>query len=622
MISRISKCWLARGVEEGPTTADASLSSSNVANQTNQSDGAYSMRIVVMVIDPYAKMDDDLDPAPSSTLCAGSPQPHQKQAKEDKFFDAQLGLDSRSNGGGDSIRELANGKDDSEDEDDDDCAFTDAISNDADGDADADGELHMSPPPKPALSQAVAADIATAATRRSAPSSFPAPHTVREVEVVLRRFKSCLAEHSSVCLASVQQHDTISPTPPNPIPSTSTGLLSPAALDVLEGNLLSLMTTLPSLSPLIECLTMVEYVELTGQTSGGDGSNGDVAALTTRNLVIFSASFHKKALQLLEQQIQIIKADLSSGREVVENMYSCAPFIEDLEREITFRRSLLGGYSLFKDRDKDKECISSSASSSSSSSSMTQDSQERLSALCKLSTSRAEAMCWLQSAPKRCVSPTHGDLSPKATNSSSISFTLYRALHNTSGNDSNEMSASDNFRGANMLARERDDACRPTISHTLSQILGTTSTTVCDVTILGPPTLKFAALLRSHGTGTVAAATAVSVSLPSSVRSAVVQFLAAPLVGVDSDVFGLQGFTSALELSGLTCPSMLLLMLPCVVARLEGSTLEDLTSMLLRDVSLSPFQRYVSISVILPYCLFKRLHTSYSSRYTICGPCL
>lgn len=224
MISRISKCWLARGVEEGPTSADASLSSSNAANQTNQSDGAYSMRIVVMIIDPYAKMDDDLDPAPSSTLCAGSPQPHQKQAKEGKFFDAQLGSDARSNGGGDNIRELANGENSSEDEDDDDCAFTDAISNDVGADAsanaDGDGELHMSPPLKPALSQAVGADAATAASRRSTPSSFPAPHTVREVEVVLRRFKSALAEHSLVCLASVQQHDTISPTPtPNPNPN-------------------------------------------------------------------------------------------------------------------------------------------------------------------------------------------------------------------------------------------------------------------------------------------------------------------------------------------------------------------------------------------------------------------
>lgn len=577
-----------------------------------------------MVIDPYAKMDDDLDPAPSSTLCAGagSPQPHQKQLKEGKYFDAQLGLDARSNSGGNSIGEFADEKDDSEDEDDDDCTFTDAISNDVGADADADGdgggELHMSP--TPTMSQAAGADTATVATRRSALSSFPAPHTVREMEVVLRRFKSSLAEHSSVCLASVQQQDTISPTPeynpnphPTPTPSKSTGALSHAALDVLERNLLSLMTTLPSLGPLIECLAMVEYVELTGRTSGGNGSIDDVTALTTRNLIIFSASFHKETLQLLEQQIQIIKADLGSGREVVENVYKCTPFIEDLEREMTFRSSLLGGYSSFKDRDKDKQCGRSSASSSSSSSSMIQDSQERLTSLCKLNTSRAEAMCWLQSAPKRSLSPSptsthaHGDLTPKATHSSSISFTLYRALHNTSGNDSNKMSVSENFRGANMLAGERDDACRPTISYTLSQILGTTSATVYgDVTIIGPPILEFAALLRSHGTGTGTVATAESVSLQSSIRSAVVQFLAAPLVGVDSDVFGLQGFTSALEFSGLTCPSMLLLMLPCVVARLEESTLEDLTSMLLRDISLSPFQRYVSVSIILLLIAYPR----------------
>ena len=175
-----------------------------------------------------------------------------------------------------------------------------------------------------------------------------------------------------------------------------------------------------------------------------------------------------------------------------------------------------------------------------------------------------------------------------------------------------------------MLEREGEEASTPTMGYTLSQMLGAPSASVWDVAILGPPTLRFAISLRANPS----AAAAKSISLSNSTYCTVVNFFAAPLVGVDSDVFGLQGFTSALEISGLTCPSMLLLMLPCIVASLETCAEKDLTSMLLRDVSVSPFQRYYhSLSLIdkalksallstpLQLIYYNRIHFCFRERY-------
>ena len=554
-----------------------------------------------MVIDPYAKMDDDLDPTPSSsssssssTTCEAATKLGIKQGKGGNESGLQLSGGVNRVLGGHIKRGLFSEDEDDdteeeEDDDDDDNAFTDALSDNIGAGAGAcDDALCSSSAP-----QCPAVEAARAATSPSS-SSCPAPPTVRVVEVILRKFKAALADHSAACFTSEQQqqqqHDSISPTIP-----PSKGVHPADTLDTVEERLLTLMTSLPPLnpSPLLECVTMVEYVELTGRPSRGDGSSDDVPALVIRNSVIFSASFHKKILQLLESHIQKVKANLNTGKDVEESVYSAVPLMEELEREVTFRGSLLSGYSTY--RDKDKESIASSISTtttSSSSSSMTQHTQERLSALCKLNTSRAEAMCWLQSTHKRSPSPTPGEspLRPSNTSpssspsSSSISFTLYRALHTAPESDLKERESYSKIRGSIMLEREREEAVRPTIGCTLSRMLSAQSAASWTMAIPGPPTLRFTSTTTSRPTDCMNASP--------STRAAVVQFLAAPLVGVDSDVFGLQGFTSAREFAGLTCPSMLLLMLPCVVARLETCTEEELTSTLLRDVSLSPFQRY------------------------------
>jgi hypothetical protein len=477
-----------------------------------------------------------------------------------------------------------------EEDDDDDNAFTDALSDNigtVDGAGDADGELCSLSAPQSHAVEAVRA--ATSSSTSSPAASCPAPPTVREVEVILRKFKATLADHSAACFTSEQQQqrDNGSPTTP-----ASKGVHPADTLGTVEERLLTLMTSLPPLnpSPLLECVTMVEYVELTGRPSRGDGNSDDVAALVIRNSVIFSATFHKKILQLLESHIQKMKANFSTGKDVEVIVYSSVPLMEELEREVAFRGSLLSGYSTFREKDKESNASSITTTSSSSSSSMTQHTQERLAALCKLNTSRAEAMCWLQSTHKRSPSPTPGESPHKTSNSSpspspsSISFSLYRALHTGPESDLKEREAYGKIRGSIMLEREREEAVRPTIGCTLSRMLSAQSAASWTMAIPGPPTLKFTSTTTSRPIGCMNASP--------STRAAVVQFLAAPLVGVDSDVFGLQGFTIALEFAGLTCPSMLLLMLPCVVARLETCTEEELTSTLLRDVSLSPFQRY------------------------------
>ena len=550
-----------------------------------------------MVIDPYAKMDDDLDPTPSSssssssssTTCEAGTKHGIKQGKGRNESELQLSRGVSRGAGGHIKRGLFSEDEDDdteeeEDDDDDDNAFTDALSDNIEagaGGGSGNGELCSSSAP-----QCHAVEAARAAISSSSSSSCPAPPTVREVEVILRKFKATLADHSAACFTTEQQqqqqHDSMSPTI-----SPSKGVRPADSLDTVEERLLTLMTSLPPLnpSPLLECVTMVEYVELTGWPSRGDESRDDVPALVIRNSVIFSASFHKKILQLLESHIQKMKANPSSGKDVEESVYSSVPLMEELEREVTFRGSLLSGYSTF--RDKDKESITSSITTTSSSS-MTQHTQERLVALCKLNTSRAEAMCWLQSTHKRSPSPTPGEsplrLSNSSPSSSSISFTLYRALHTSPESDLKEREAYGKIRGSIMLEREREEAVRPTIGCTLSRMLSAQSAASWTMAIPGPPTLRFTSTATSRPIDCMNASP--------STRTAVVQFLAAPLVGVDSDVFGLQEFTSALDFAGLTCPSMLLLMLPCVVTRIETSTEEELTSTLLRDVSLSPFQRY------------------------------
>jgi hypothetical protein len=558
-----------------------------------------------MVIDPYAKMDDDLDPTPSSSSSSASSASSSSSTssssssttyeagtkhgnKQGRRNESELHLSggvSRDAGGHIKRGLFSEDEDDDteeEEEDDDDNAFTDALSDNIEAGAGSDagaGELCSS---SPALCHAV--EAARAATSSSS-SSSPAPPTVREVEVILRKFKATLADHAAACFASEQQqqqqHDRMSSTTP-----LSKGARPADTLDTVEERLLTLMTSLPPLnpSPLLECVTMVEYVELTGRPSRGDGSSDDVAALVIRNSVIFSASFHKKILQLLESHIQKMKANLNTGKDVEDSVFSSVPLMEELEREVTFRSSLLSGYSTFREKDRDF----SSNTTTTNTTSMTQHNQERLSALCKLNTSRAEAMCWLQSAHKRSPSPTPGESPPRPSNSSpspsSISFTLFRALHTAAESDLKVREAYGKTRGSIMLEREREEAVRPTIGCTLNRMLSAQSAASWTMAIPGPPTLRFTSTTTSRPIDCMNASP--------STRAAVVQFLVAPLVGVDSDVFGLQGFTSALEFAGLTCPSMLLLILPCVVARLELSTEEELTSTLLRDVSLSPFQRY------------------------------
>ena len=545
-----------------------------------------------MVIDPYAKMDDDLDPTPSSsssscTTCEAGTKHGSKQGKGGKESELQLSEGVRGGGGLIKRGLFSVDEDDDteeEEEDDDDNAFTDALSDDI-GTGDGDGALCSS---SPALCHAVEATrAATSSSSSSSSSSCAAPSTVREVEGILRKFRATLADHSAACFASEQQqqHDNMSPTTP-----PSKGVHPADTLDTVEERLLTLMTSLPPLnpSPLLECVTMVEHVELTGRPSRGDGSSDNEAALVIRNSVIFSASFHKKTLQLLESLIQKMKATSSTGKDVVESVYSSVPMMEELEREVTFRGSLLSGYSTFRDKGKDFSITTTITTTSS----MTQQTQERLAALCKINTFRAEAMCWLQSIHSRSPSPTPGESPHKASNSSptpspsssSISFTLYRALHTAPESDLKEREVFSNTVGFNMLEREREEAVRPTIGCTLSRMLSAQSAASWTMVIPGPPILSFSSTTTPRSTAWMNATP--------STRAAVVQFLAAPLVGVVSDVFGLQGFTSALDFAGLTCPSMLLLMLPCVVARLEACSQEELTSNLLRDVSLSPFQRY------------------------------
>jgi hypothetical protein len=382
----------------------------------------------------------------------------------------------------------------------------------------------------------------------------PAP-TARQVEATLRSFKAALSDFAAT------YSSVIRPSTSEQLPVRSEN--SAAQRKKSEDALLAVMSSLPTLDTLLECVVWVDTVELTGdvELNVSKGSSGKCKT-EVRAASLFSTAFHSSLHQLIK---------ISASKSKLVNADTGAPSLHTVGQEMLLRDRLLEAYSSFSFKDRDRDLLVAAAATGTAVG-VPQGTEDGLLELSKGISSRAEAAYAVCNAQKRC---DRADNTAKlAEDSRFISFSLYRCLHSLSECRVREREAADT-ENSSML---------PSLRRVIAS--GSTHEASKDCTI--GIEIDDISQLSSGGGGGKQNIAAQFLRVPSSVCGTVARFLVSPLfVG---DVFGLLCYSSALGLLGLTPSSCLQNILPCAVLRLE-SCLDEASSILLMDVSSSPLQR-------------------------------
>jgi hypothetical protein len=383
---------------------------------------------------------------------------------------------------------------------------------------------------------------------------YPAP-TARQVEATLRSFKAALSDFAAT-YSSVTR------------PSTSEQLTvrsenSAAKRKKSEDALLAVMSGLPTFDTLLVCVVWVDTVELTGdvELNVSKGSSGKCKT-EVRAAPLFSTAFHSSLHQLIKTL---------ASKSILVNADRGAPSFHSVGQEMLLRDRLLEAYSSFSVQDRDRDLLGAAAATGTAVG-VPQGTEDGLLELSKANSSRAEAAYAICNAQKRCDRADNTAM--LAEDSRIISFSLYRSLHSLSECRVREREAADT-----------ESSCiLPSLRRVIASGSTHEATKDCTVEI----DIDDISQLSSGGGGGKKNIAAQSLRVPSSICSAVAQFLVSPLfVG---DVFGLLCYSSALGLLGLTPSSCLQNILPCAVLRLE-SCLDEASTILLMDVSSSPLQR-------------------------------
>ena len=380
--------------------------------------------------------------------------------------------------------------------------------------------------------------------------------TPKEEEAAIKRFKVTLREISS-------QLETGKST--GFVPSITHTPVSENLMQEMERTLTAVLTSLTSMDALAQCILLVNCFESTGKLNNLECSRFDVALS-----VAFSVEFHRSLYQLMRSAI-------SRSKRIWESSIAFA------DSEIQIRLNLLSAYQSLLELNK------GSARSESNGEMNTVEAllvRESIALMCKQSSSKAEALCWLQRSllgKKMCIQT---EIAGKNLPSSGyvLPFSVYRALHRTTVEN-----------GTTFRPESADDdivmAAGVSLASGLSYLLGVLTDPSSGKVIVNDMDCLLA---LQNITVKPSSQSIQSLSISASIAAYVTQFLVTPLLGASgsADIFGLQSFCLSLETSSLSVPQAFRSLLPCAVMYLQGCSMEEIVgSILLRDISSSPLQR-------------------------------
>ena len=393
--------------------------------------------------------------------------------------------------------------------------------------------------------------------------------TPKEEESIVKRFKVILREVSS----QVETGNTTGyPGNTTGYPGNTTGYpslisnatASEARMQEAEKVLTALLTSLTSIEALAQCILLVNCLECTGKVENLNYTQCDVALS-----VAFSVEFHRSSYQLM-------RSIISRSKRTRE------PSVVSADSELKIRLHLLGAYQSLSHLNKGSVRAETNVEMKNVEALLM---QESIALMCKQSSSKAEAMCWLQ---RSLIAKKTGIGSEVAeTNQPSsgyvLPFSVYRALHGTivEKNATPRPDSADDY----IMTSE---VC---LASGLTYLFGVlTDPLSMKVMLINVDYLQvFQNLLMDPSSPRIQ-----SLSISASIAAYVTQFLVSPLLGASgsADIFGLQSFCLALEISSLSTPQAFRSLLPCAVMHLQKCSKEEIVAnILLKDISSSPLQR-------------------------------
>lgn len=379
--------------------------------------------------------------------------------------------------------------------------------------------------------------------------------TPKEEETIVKRFKVILREVSS-------QVETGNTTGYPSLISNATA--SEARMQEAEKVLTALLTSLTSVEALAQCILLVNCLECTGKVENLNYTQCDVALS-----VAFSVEFHRSSYQLM-------RSIISRSKRIWE------PSVVSADSELKIRLHLLGAYQSLSHLNKGSVRAESNVEMKNVEALLM---RESIALMCKQSSSKAEAMCWLQ---RSLIAKKTGIGSEVAeTNQPSsgyvLPFSVYRALHGTivEKNATPRPDSADDYIMTSQVC----------LASGLTYLFGVlTDPLSMKVMLINVDYLQaFQNLLMDPSSPKIQ-----FLSISASIAAYVTQFLVSPLLGASgsADIFGLQSFCLALETSSLSTPQAFRSLLPCAVMHLQKYPKEEIVAnILLKDISSSPLQR-------------------------------
>ena len=379
--------------------------------------------------------------------------------------------------------------------------------------------------------------------------------TPKEEETIVKRFKVILREVSSqVETGNITGYPSL----------ISNATASEARMQEAEKVLTALLTSLTSIEALAQCILLVNCLECTGKVENLNYTQCDVALS-----VAFSVEFHRSSYQLM-------RSIISRSKRIWE------PSVVSADSELKIRLHLLGAYQSLSHLNKGSVRAESNVEMKNVEALLM---RESIALMCKQSSSKAEAMCWLQ---RSLIAKKTGIGSEVAeTNQPSsgyvLPFSVYRALHGTivEKNATSRPDSADDYIITSQVC----------LASGLTYLFGVlTDPLSMKVMLINVDYLQaFQSILMNPSSPKIQ-----SLSISASIAAYVTQFLVSPLLGASgsADIFGLQSFCLALETSSLSTPQAFRSLLPCAVMHLQKCSKEEIVAnILLKDISSSPLQR-------------------------------
>ena len=402
----------------------------------------------------------------------------------------------------------------------------------------------------------IVGSVTTSSYRELGALNGMASITPKEEEAAIKRFKVILREISS-------QFETGKST--GSVPFITHTPASDKSMQETERTLTALLTSLTSIDALAQCILLVNCFESTGKLDNLEYTRFDVALS-----VAFSVEFHRSLYQLMRSAI-------SRSKRIWESS------IAFVDSEIQIRLNLLSAYQSLLELNKGSSRSESNVEMNTVEALLV---RESIALMCKQSSTKAEALCWLQHSLFGKKMGIQTEIAGKNQPSFGyvLPFSVYRALHGTPVEN-----------GTTFRPESADDdnvmAAGVSLASGLSYLLRVlTDPSSGNVIVNDMDCLR----VLKNITVKPSSQSIQSISISASIAAYVTQFLVTPLLGASgsADIFGLQSFCLSLETSSLSVPQAFRSLLPCAVIHLEGCSKEEIVgSILLKDISSSPLQR-------------------------------